>query len=71
MMDTIYSPHFYKLDKIYNYDYNTQIIYKETCRDIVKSVLAGYNGKLLFIIYNKKALYLCMDKQLLVKHTQC
>ena len=44
-MDSIYSPHTYKLDKIYNADINTQIIYKETCRDIVKSVLSGYNGK--------------------------
>ena len=44
LMDSVYSPHSFNFDKIYNNNSNSQLIYKEICRDITKSVISGYNG---------------------------
>ena len=34
----------FTFDKIYGVDFNSQIIYKEMCRQIVRSAIDGYNG---------------------------
>lgn len=47
MLESVYSPQVFGFDKIYNKLSNSQIIYKETCRDITKSLIAGYNGSIL------------------------
>ena len=47
MLDSIYTPQSFTFDRIYNTSYNSQIIYKEICRNITKSAIAGYNGKIL------------------------
>ena len=44
LMDSIYSPQNFAFDKIYNTSANSQLIYKEACRSITKSVISGYNG---------------------------
>jgi hypothetical protein len=44
LMDSVYSPQNFTFDKIYSTSYNSQAIYKETCRNITKSVISGYNG---------------------------
>jgi centromeric protein E len=43
-MDSIYSPQTFTFDKIYGTDSNSQIIYKDMCRQITKSAVNGYNG---------------------------
>jgi hypothetical protein len=43
-MDSIYSPQTFTFDKIYGTDSNSQIIYKDMCRQITKSAISGYNG---------------------------
>lgn len=44
LMDSIYSPQMFAFDKIYGQSSNSQLIYKEMCRNITKSVISGYNG---------------------------
>ena len=46
LMDSIYSPQSFTFDKIYPITSNTQIIYKEMCREITKSVINGFNGSI-------------------------
>ena len=43
LMDSIYSPQNFAFDKVYAMNSNSQIIYKEMCRDITKSVINGFN----------------------------
>jgi hypothetical protein len=44
LIDSVYTPHSFSFDKIYDNNSNSQLIYKEICRDITKSVINGYNG---------------------------
>jgi centromeric protein E len=44
LMDSIYSPQNFTFDRIYGTDANSQIIYKDMCRQITKSAISGYNG---------------------------
>lgn len=44
LIDSVYSPQNFTFDRIYSTSYNSQAIYKETCRNITKSVISGYNG---------------------------
>jgi hypothetical protein len=46
LMDSIYSPQVFAFDKIYGKNANSQMIYKDVCRDITKSVISGYNGSI-------------------------
>jgi len=53
MIDSIYTPQNFTFDKIYGNIINSQTIYKDNCRNIVKSVISGYNGTNLKIILRK------------------
>jgi len=44
LIDSVYTPQSFSFDKIYDNNSNSQLIYKEFCRDITKSVINGYNG---------------------------
>ena len=41
LMDSIYSPQSFGFDKVYPINSNSQIIYKEMCRELTKSVIKG------------------------------
>ena len=43
LIDSIYSPQKFSFDKVYSNNSNSQIIYKEMCRDVTKSVINGFN----------------------------
>ena len=43
----LYSPQKFRFDKIYSPKYESQIIYKEICQNIIKSSLDGFNGSIL------------------------
>ena len=51
MLDSIYSPQSFTFDRIYNTSYNSQVIYKDICRDITKSAISGYNGNIMNLKY--------------------
>ena len=44
MLESIYTPQAFTFDRIYNISANSQVIYKEICRNITKSAISGYNG---------------------------
>lgn len=46
MLESIYSPQIYAFDKIFDNTSNTQTIFKTCCRDIIKSVVSGFNGSI-------------------------
>jgi hypothetical protein len=46
ILESVYSPQIFGFDKIYEKTSNSQIIYKETCRDIIKSLISGFNGSI-------------------------
>lgn len=46
MLESVYSPQVFGFDKIYNKQCNSQLIYKEVCRDITSSVISGFNGSI-------------------------
>lgn len=46
ILESIYSPQVFGFDKIYSSNSNSQIIYKESCREIIKSLISGFNGSI-------------------------
>lgn len=46
LMDSIYSPQSFTFDKVYDVGANSQMIYKEICRDLTKSVINGFNSSI-------------------------
>ncbi len=46
LMDSIYSPQSFTFDKVYDVEANSQMIYKEICRDLTKSVINGFNSSI-------------------------
>lgn len=44
LLDTIYQPQLFQLDKVYSQKSSSQLIFKELGKPITKSVLSGYNG---------------------------
>ena len=46
VMNTIYPPQIFNFDKIYSENHDTQIIYKEKCKNIISHILQGYNGSI-------------------------
>ena len=46
IINSLYAPQKFNFDKIYSYNSVSQIIYKEICQDVVKSVIDGYNGSI-------------------------
>ena len=46
IINSLYAPQKFNFDKIYSYNSISQIIYKEICQDIVKSIIDGYNGSI-------------------------
>ena len=44
--NSLHSPQKFNFDKIYSYNSESQMIYKEICQDIVKSIIDGYNGSI-------------------------
>ena len=47
VLESVYSPQIFGFDKIYDKTSNTQSIYKESCKEITKSILSGFNGSIL------------------------
>ena len=47
LMDSIYSPQSFTFDKVYDVEANSQMIYKEICRDLTKSVINGFNSSII------------------------
>ena len=45
-INSLYSPQKFNFDRIYSYNSESQIIYKEICQDIIKSIIDGYNGSI-------------------------
>ena len=45
-INSLYSPQKFTFDKIYSYNSESQIIYKDICQDIIKSIMQGYNGSI-------------------------
>ena len=46
LIDSIYAPQKFNFDKVYSIDCDSQLIYKEMCKDVVSSALDGYNGSI-------------------------
>ena len=46
LIDSIYAPQKFNFDKVYSLDCDSQLIYKEMCKDVVISALEGYNGSI-------------------------
>ena len=46
LIDSIYSPQKFSFDKVYSIECDSQLIYKEMCKDVVSSALQGYNGSI-------------------------
>ena len=46
IINSLYAPQKFNFDKIYSYNSVSQIIYREICQDIVKSIIDGYNGSI-------------------------
>ena len=44
--NSLHSPQKFNFDKIYSYNSESQMIYKEICQDIIKSIIDGYNGSI-------------------------
>ena len=45
-INSLHSPQKFNFDRIYSYDSESQMIYKEVCQDIIKSIIDGYNGSI-------------------------
>ena len=46
LIDSIYAPQKFSFDRVYSIDCDSQLIYKEMCKDVVSSALEGYNGSI-------------------------
>ena len=46
LIDSIYAPQKFNFDRVYSIDCDSQLIYKEMCKDVVSSALEGYNGSI-------------------------
>ena len=46
LIDSIYAPQKFNFDRVYSIDSDSQLIYKEMCKDVVSSALEGYNGSI-------------------------
>ena len=46
LIDSIYTPQKFNFDRVYSIDCDSQLIYKEMCKDVVSSALQGYNGSI-------------------------
>ena len=46
LIDSIYAPQKFYFDRVYSIDCDSQLIYKEMCKDVVSSSLDGYNGSI-------------------------
>ena len=46
LIDSIYAPQKFNFDRVYSIDCDSQLIYKEMCKDVVASALEGYNGSI-------------------------
>ncbi len=46
LIDSIYAPQKFNFDRVYSIDDDSQLIYKEMCKDVVSSALEGYNGSI-------------------------
>ena len=46
LIDSIYAPQKFNFDRVYSIDCDSQLIYKEMCKDVVSSALDGYNGSI-------------------------
>ena len=46
LIDSIYVPQKFNFDRVYSIDCDSQLIYKEMCKDVVASALEGYNGSI-------------------------
>ena len=46
LIDSIYAPQKFNFDKVYSINCDSQLIYKEMCKDVVTSALEGYNGSI-------------------------
>ena len=46
LIDSIYAPQKFNFDKVYSIENDSQLIYKEMCKDVVSSALEGYNGSI-------------------------
>ena len=46
LIDSIYAPQKFTFDRVYSIDCDSQLIYKEMCKDVVSSALEGYNGSI-------------------------
>ena len=46
LIDSIYAPQKFNFDRVYSLDCDSQLIYKEMCKDVVTSALEGYNGSI-------------------------
>ena len=44
LMDSVFAPQSFAFDRVYDSSSSSQLIYREICRDITKSVINGYNG---------------------------
>ena len=46
LIDCIYARQKFSFDRVYSIDCDSQLIYKEMCKDVVSSALEGYNGSI-------------------------
>ena len=46
LIDSIYAPQKFNFDRVYSLDCDSQLIYKEMCKDVVTSALEGFNGSI-------------------------
>ena len=46
LIDSIYAPQKFNFDRVYSLECDSQLIYKEMCKDVVSSALEGYNGSI-------------------------
>ena len=46
LIDSIYAPQKFNFDRVYSIEDDSQLIYKEMCKDVVSSALEGYNGSI-------------------------
>ena len=46
LIDSIYAPQKFNFDRVYSIDCDSQLIYKEMCKDVVSKALEGYNGSI-------------------------
>ena len=44
--NSLHAPQKFNFDRIYSYDSESQMIYKDICQDIVKNLIDGYNGSI-------------------------